>query len=471
MGEAMTDDEIKDMAYERVVCALTPEDVDSGNALEAVAAFGRTVRDRITISDIHAIGPCEHGIADDAKCNECCSLPTWHELRRERDTAQAEIERLKTFAARQEGRCIEHRRERVAARREAATAWRVEKQVAAERDEARAEREKWKKTAAKGGSVEQVCAKAEMWVDIIVASLPTFASPANYEQARQVISEYVGLISCGKWRGGDVMVADNGGGIVPIIDTKQNHAGDIDDTHFDGDDCPATPPSTAQPTTTAKEPDAWAYEQWTLCPRCSGPSSSLCNKCRDEVAATPYPAAPLIVGRKVISEPGASIRLEVLELSEEAQRGLSVGKEAAENFLRAPSVVREAMRCRTCDYLTDVLICTKCGTPSPAARGSELLNALMGACQKGPGEEVNAAFSELLDYVVGLERGVSAVISSNRDEDAAWTAHKALVQARATIKLAVECEDGIDGAQAEVTFRMIAAALAALDAARSKETK
>jgi hypothetical protein len=229
----------------------------------------------------------------------------------------------------------------------------------------------------------------------------------------------------------------------------------------------------AQPATTAttKEPDAWAYEQWTLCPRCSGPSSSLCNKCRDEVAAPPSPAAPLIVGRKVISEPGASIRLEVLELSEEAQRGLSVGKEAAENFLRAPSVVREAMRCRTCDYLTDVLICTKCGTPSPAARGSELLNALMGACQKGPGEEVNAAFSELLDYVVGLERGASAVISSNRDEDAAWTAHKALVQARATIKLAVECEDGIDGAQAEVTFRMIAAALAALDAARSKETK
>jgi hypothetical protein len=35
----------------------------------------------------------------------------------------------------------------------------------------------------------------------------------------------------------------------PATAAKQNHVGDIDDTHFDGDDCPAAPPSAA-----AREP-------------------------------------------------------------------------------------------------------------------------------------------------------------------------------------------------------------------------
>lgn len=39
--------------------------------------------------------------------------------------------------------------------------------------------------------------------------------------------------------------------------------------------------------------------------------------------------------------------------------------------------------------------------------GSRLLNELMLCAQFGPGEPTNAAFSRLLDYVVGLERGYS----------------------------------------------------------------
>jgi len=82
---------------------------------------------------------------------------------------------------------------------------------------------------------------------------------------------------------------------------------------------------------------------------------------RDTLVAALVPPAdagevtPTIVGREVISEPGASVRMEVLHLSEEAQRGLSVGKKAAENFTKETAIASSGgHRCAEC-------LCSKCG--------------------------------------------------------------------------------------------------------------